>query len=93
MRLTCLVELLYGAGLRVTELVSLQMGALPRRKMLRWETRDIIVRGKGGKERLCPLGEPALNAIRDWLDVREETLPKSDGRAQTRTELCLPLAR
>lgn len=75
-RLTCLVELLYGAGLRVSELVSLQMGALPRRKMLRWETREIIVRGKGGKERLCPLGEPALNAIKDWLAVREETMPK-----------------
>jgi len=78
LRLTCLVELLYGAGLRVTELVSLQKGALPRRKHKRWETREIIVRGKGGKERLCPLGLPALNAIRDWLDVREETLPKSD---------------
>lgn len=77
-RLTCLVELLYGAGLRVTELVSLPMGALPRRKMMRWETREIIVRGKGGKERLCPLGVPALNAIRDWLSVREETMPKSE---------------
>jgi len=78
LRLTCLVELLYGAGLRVSELVSLPIGALPRRKQLRWETREIIVRGKGGKERLCPLGQPALNAIRDWLDVREESLPKSE---------------
>lgn len=77
-RLTCLVELLYGAGLRVSELVTLQMGSLPRRKRMRWETREIIVRGKGGKERLCPLGEPALNAIRDWLSVREETLPKNE---------------
>ena len=77
-RLTCLVELLYGAGLRVSELVSLQMGALPRRKRLRWETREIIVRGKGGKERLCPLGEPALNAIKDWLAERDDTLPKAE---------------
>lgn len=76
-RLTCLVELLYGAGLRVTELVSLPMGSLPRRKLMRWETRDIIVSGKGGKERLCPLGEPALLAVLKWLDVREATLPKS----------------
>ena len=76
-RLTCLVELLYGAGLRVSELVSLPLGALPRRKAMgRWETREIIVRGKGGKDRLCPLGKPALKAISDWLEVREESLPK-----------------
>lgn len=75
-RLRCLVELLYGAGLRVSELVSLKLGNLPRRKGDRWETTDIIVRGKGGKDRLCPLGRPALDAIVAWLAVREETLPK-----------------
>ena len=89
-RLTCLVELLYGAGLRVSELVSLQLGALPRRKRLRWETREIIVRGKGGKERLCPLGEPALNAIKDWLAVREETLPKSDAAKKRAQNFVFP---
>lgn len=71
-RMTCLLELLYGAGLRVTELVSLRLGDLPRRRLGRWETREIIVRGKGGKERLCPLGAPALLAIRNWLDVRDD---------------------
>ena len=85
-RLKCLVELLYGAGLRVSELVSLPLGALPRRKTLgRWETREIIVRGKGGKDRLCPLGKPALSAIADWLQVRERSLPKGSlarGRAE-----------
>lgn len=75
-RLRCLVELLYGAGLRVSELVSLKLGNLPRRKANRWETTDIIVRGKGGKDRLCPLGKPALDAILAWLEVREESLPK-----------------
>ena len=76
-RLRCLVECLYGAGLRVTELVSLKLGELPRRKGTRWMTSDIIVRGKGGKERLCPLGAPALEAIANWLEVREESLPKT----------------
>ena len=77
-RLKCLVELLYGAGLRASELVSLPMGALPRRKAMgRWETREIIIRGKGGKDRLCPLGKPALSAITDWLGVREKSLPKA----------------
>ena len=83
-RLRCLVECLYGAGLRVTELVSLTVGELPRRKAGVWQTSDIIVRGKGGKERLCPLGAPALDAISDWLEVREDSLPKNSlarGRA------------
>ena len=83
-RLRCLVECLYGAGLRVTELVSLTVGELPRRKAGIWQTSDIIVRGKGGKERLCPLGAPALDAISDWLEVREDSLPKNSlarGRA------------
>ncbi|MEO9971629.1 MAG: tyrosine recombinase [Hyphomonadaceae bacterium] len=83
-RLRCLVECLYGAGLRVTELVSLTVGELPRRKSGVWQTSDIIVRGKGGKERLCPLGTLALEAISDWLEVREDSLPKNSlarGRA------------
>jgi integrase/recombinase XerD len=66
-RLKCLVELLYGAGLRASELVSLTIGSLPRRKGARWVTSDIIIRGKGGKERLCPLGRPALEALSVWL--------------------------
>ena len=70
-RLICLLELLYGAGLRVSELVSLRLGNLPRRRLGLWETREMIIRGKGGKERLCPLGAPALLALRNWLEVRD----------------------
>jgi integrase/recombinase XerD len=70
-RLACLVELLYGAGLRASELVSLTMGSLPRRKGGRWAGGDIIIRGKGGKERLCPLGRPALEALSNWLEERQ----------------------
>ncbi|MEM8636264.1 MAG: tyrosine-type recombinase/integrase, partial [Pseudomonadota bacterium] len=84
-RLICLIECLYGAGLRVSELVSLKLGELPRRKGSRWLTGDIIVRGKGGKERLCPLGAPALTALANWLEVRASTLPKT-GAALERTE-------
>lgn len=76
LRLTCLVEMLYGAGLRATELVSLKLGELPRRKGDRWITTDVIVRGKGGKERLCPLGRPALDALSNWLSIRETHLPE-----------------
>ncbi|MEL7112024.1 MAG: tyrosine recombinase [Pseudomonadota bacterium] len=70
-RLTCLMELLYGAGLRVSELVTLRLGNLPRRRVGLWETREMIIRGKGGKERLCPLGAPALLALRNWLELRD----------------------
>jgi len=71
-RLTCLLELLYGAGLRVSELVSLRLGDLPRRRLGRWQTRDMIIRGKGGKERLCPLGAPALLSLRNYLETRDD---------------------
>ncbi|MEO0466045.1 MAG: tyrosine recombinase [Pseudomonadota bacterium] len=77
-RLTCLVELLYGAGLRASELCALPLGALPRRKAGQWETRALTVRGKGGADRVCPLGGPALEAISDWLCVREDHLPKGE---------------
>ena len=84
LRLACLVELLYGAGLRASELVSLTLGNLPRRKGERWVTRDIIIRGKGGKDRLCPLGGPALLSLSNWLAVRADHMPKNSlarGRA------------
>jgi len=63
-RLTCLLELLYGAGLRVSELVSLPLAAV------RGERRFLVLRGKGDKERLVPLGEPARAALADYLAVR-----------------------
>ncbi|MGA1341555.1 MAG: tyrosine recombinase [Hyphomonas sp.] len=72
LRLACLVELLYGAGLRASELVCLTLGSLPRRKGGRWAGGDILIRGKGGKERLCPLGRPALAALSSWLEARQD---------------------
>ena len=63
-RLVCLIELLYGAGLRVSELVSLPIAAAMR------DPRFLIVRGKGGKERLVPLGEPARRALEAYLAQR-----------------------
>jgi integrase/recombinase XerD len=68
-RLLCIIELLYASGLRVSELVSLPLNAVTgERKML-------LVRGKGGKERLVPLGVPAREAIKAYLTVREGFLP------------------
>ena len=57
LRLGCIVELLYGTGLRVSELVGLAMSDVPPGRA--WLT----VRGKGGRERVVPLGGPARAAI------------------------------
>lgn len=64
-RNTCLLELLYATGMRVTELVSLPVAAA------RGDPRVILVRGKGGKERLVPLSPPAREALAVWLAERD----------------------
>ncbi|MGH3065017.1 MAG: tyrosine recombinase [Gaiellaceae bacterium] len=56
-----LVELLYGAGLRVSEAVGLEKGSVAL------EERVVRVLGKGDKERLVPLGRPAAEAVRKYL--------------------------
>lgn len=62
---TCLLQLLYATGLRVSELVSLPVAAA------RGDPRMILVRGKGGKERMVPLSPPAREAITAWLALRD----------------------
>jgi integrase/recombinase XerD len=72
LRTICLVELLYGAGLRASECCDLPLSALPAPG-----ASVLIVRGKGDKERITPLGKPALMALKNYMAVREEFLPKS----------------
>ncbi|MDE2230067.1 MAG: tyrosine recombinase [Alphaproteobacteria bacterium] len=67
-RLLCMVELLYGGGLRVSELVTLTFAAARR------DPRFLVVHGKGGKERLVPLGRPARRALDAYLAVRNRFL-------------------
>jgi len=64
-RAEALLELLYASGLRVSELVELKLSAVARGQT------SLLVRGKGGKERLIPLGLPALRAIETWLALRQ----------------------
>ena len=64
-RNTCLMEVLYATGLRVSELVGLPVSAT------RGDPRMILVRGKGGKERMVPLSMPAREALAAWLAVRD----------------------
>ncbi len=65
-RNACLIELLYATGMRVTELVSLPVAAV------RGGPRMILVRGKGGRERMVPLSPPARGALAAWLVLRDE---------------------
>ena len=66
-RNTCLMELIYATGMRVSELVELPVAAL------RGDPQMILVRGKGGKERMVPLSGPARTALKDWLTIRDAT--------------------
>jgi integrase/recombinase XerD len=68
-RMTCLLETLYATGLRVSELI-----ALPRRAA---NARDpfIMIRGKGGRERLTPLSERAIASMRVYLDLLQKVSP------------------
>jgi integrase/recombinase XerD len=70
LRLSCIVEMLYGGGLRVSELAGLPLAAA------RSENGFIRVRGKGDKERLAPLGASAKTALTAYLTVRDEFLPR-----------------
>ena len=65
-RNTCLFELLYATGLRVSELVSLPLAAALG------DPRMILVRGKGGVERMVPLSPPARMALAGWLVERDK---------------------
>mgnify|MGYP003668460859 CR=1 FL=1 len=66
LRNTCLMELLYATGMRVSELVSLPVSAT------RGDPRLLLIMGKGGKERLVPLSAPSRAALSSWLAMRDE---------------------
>ena len=70
LRLACMLELIYASGLRVSELVGLTTSALAR------DPAYLMVKGKGGKERLAPLNGAARTAVKAWLQRRAELLPK-----------------
>lgn len=64
LRLAALIELMYGSGLRASELVSLDLRAVSTDKPF------AIVRGKGGRERMVPVSDKAREAVSAWIAVR-----------------------
>jgi integrase/recombinase XerD len=71
-RMETLLEILYGSGLRVSELVSLPLAAAERDPTM------LIVRGKGDKDRQVPLSDPARVAIAKWLHIRAGMLAEGE---------------
>lgn len=70
LRMVALLEMLYATGMRVSELVQLPLSAVAR------DQDFIVVRGKGGKERLVPLTGKARRAIAAYKAVRNKFIPK-----------------
>jgi integrase/recombinase XerD len=83
LRLLALLELLYGSGLRATELVSLPLASVPR------DAPFLTVIGKGGQQRMVPISGRAKQALSRWLAVRAEGkfLFPSRGKHLTRIRL------
>ena len=86
-RQLALLEMLYGSGLRATELVSLPVNAVPR------DTPLITVMGKGGQARMVPVSERASQALSAWLELRPNDqgnrflFPSRGGKHLTRVRL------
>ena len=70
-----MVEILYASGARVSELCGLNLGDID------YERKTIRVIGKGNKERVIPIGRPAMAALEKWLQVRSQLANEKSGNA------------
>lgn len=68
------LEVLYGSGVRVSELCTLELD------QVRLSEHVLIVWGKGSKERRVPLGDPAAAAMQRWLAIRHDVVPNEAGQ-------------
>ncbi|WP_370303057.1 site-specific tyrosine recombinase XerD [Pseudooceanicola sp.] len=84
LRNTCLRDLLYATGMRVSELVALPVAAA------RGDPRMLLVQGKGGKERLVPLSPPARAALSTWLVERDAAEDRARAKGQPASRFLFP---
>ena len=70
-----MVEMLYASGARVSELCGLNLGDID------YERQTIRVVGKGNKERVIPIGRPAMAALEKWIQVRSQLANEQSGSA------------
>jgi integrase/recombinase XerD len=83
-RNTCLLELLYATGMRVSELVELPVSAA------RGAPQMLLVRGKGEKERMVPLSAPARDALAAWLELRDAAEDKARAKGIPASRFLFP---
>ena len=76
LRLVCLLELLYATGLRVSELVGLPISAIGDANQF------LIIQGKGGRERMVPLSDPAQKALSKYIDIRKQFIGSDTAERQ-----------
>jgi integrase/recombinase XerD len=62
MRDTAMMELMYATGIRVSEIITLTMNSI------NWQVGYLIVMGKGGKERIVPIGRSAYNCLSEYVN-------------------------
>lgn len=79
------LEILYGSGVRVSELCELQLD------QVRLAERALVVWGKGSKERRVPLSEPGARTLGDWLEIRHDVVPPAAGTVVFANERGKPL--
>lgn len=65
----CIIDLLYGCGLRVSELCSIPLSALHIAR------KEILITGKGNKQRIVPIGDKTMNSLKAYLEVRVAASP------------------
>ncbi len=83
-RNACLMQVLYATGMRVSELVSLPISAA------RGDPRMLLVKGKGGKERMVPLSPPARTALAAWLVLRDDQHETATAKGQPASTFLFP---
>ncbi|WP_090214615.1 site-specific tyrosine recombinase XerD [Litoreibacter janthinus] len=84
LRNTCLMELLYATGMRVSELVTLPVSAA------RGDPRMLLVKGKGGKERMVPLAASARDALAVWIDTRDAQDAAAQSKGKPSSKFLFP---
>lgn len=83
-RNACLLQILYATGMRVSELVTLPVAAA------RGDPQILLIRGKGGKERVVPLSDPARAALTDWLMLRDAAEAEARARGRQASRFLFP---
>ncbi|MEM9871381.1 MAG: site-specific tyrosine recombinase XerD [Pseudomonadota bacterium] len=84
LRDTCLMQLLYATGMRVSELVGLPVSAA------RGNPQMLLILGKGGKERMVPLSDPARDALAAWIKVRDRRDAEQAANGATPSRFLFP---